>query len=154
MILSVKQVPQLVKKLSGKKIVLVGGCFDVIHPGHIIFLEKAKEQGDVLVVLLESDEAVRKIKGIKRPYHHQNDRAQVLSSLKSVDYVVMLPTFKSDSSYEELIKKIKPAIICATSGYGDTSHHERIAKKIGAKVKFVTRKIGNHSTSRILSFKG
>ncbi|MDP3973957.1 MAG: adenylyltransferase/cytidyltransferase family protein [Candidatus Daviesbacteria bacterium] len=154
MILSPEQISNLIKTLKGKKIVLVGGCFDVIHPGHIIFLEKAKEQGDVLVVLLESDEAVRKIKGIKRPYHNQNDRAQVLSSLKSVDYVVMLPLFKSDSSYEELIKKIKPDMICATSGYGDTAHHERIAKKIDAKIKFVTRKIGNHSTSRILTYRG
>jgi len=154
MVLSSEQVSKLAKTLKGKKIVLVGGCFDVIHPGHIIFLEKAKEQGDVLVVLLESDKAVRKIKGIKRPYHNQDDRAQVLSSLKSVDYVVTLPFFKSDSSYEELIKKIKPDMICATSGYGDTSHHERIAKKIGAKIKFVTRKIGNHSTSRILTYRG
>jgi rfaE bifunctional protein nucleotidyltransferase chain/domain len=156
MVITIKEVPNLIRQLKIKKksIILVGGCFDIIHPGHIIFLEKAKAQGDVLLVLLESDKSVKKIKGARRPYHKQLDRAQLLSALRSVDFVLMLPLFKDNSSYEKLIGKIKPEIICATSGYGDTAHHRRIAKIVGAKFKYVTKKIGNHSSSRILSYRG
>ena len=64
------------------KIVLVGGCFDILHLGHVVFLEKAKKEGDVLVVLLESDEKVRFLKGKGRPVHTQSERAEILSALK------------------------------------------------------------------------
>ena len=133
-----------------KKIVLVGGCFDVLHPGHVIFLEKAKKAGDKLVVLLESDERVKKLKGIKRPVHNQKERAEVLLALKSVDQVVMLSYTEDEKDYDEIILKIKPDIIALTKGV-DNSHHIRSARKVGAKIKYVTNIIGNHSTSRILN---
>ena len=80
-----------------KKItVLAGGCFDVLHPGHIVFLEKAKKAGDYLVVLLESDKKIRKLKGKGRPVHSQKERAEILSALKSVDSVVCLPYMEND----------------------------------------------------------
>ncbi len=138
--------------MKGKKIVLVGGCFDILHPGHVIFLEKAKQAGDILIVLLESDEKVRKLKGINRPVHIQKERAKILSALRSVDYVVMLPFMKKSLDYDQLIAQIKPDVIAAT--FGDINiHHKRIAKKVGAKLKFVTKIIGNHSSSRILTNK-
>ncbi|MEK7617106.1 MAG: adenylyltransferase/cytidyltransferase family protein [Patescibacteria group bacterium] len=136
---------------KSKKVVLVGGCFDVLHPGHVIFLEKAKKAGDKLVVLLESDEKVKKLKGVKRPVHNQDERVQVLLALKSVDEVIKLPFIETEREYDEIIKKIKPDIIATAKGYENSHHHERSAKKVGAKIKYVTKIIGNHSTSRILS---
>ena len=133
------------------KKVLVGGCFDVLHPGHVVFLEKAKREGDKLVVLLESDEKVKKLKGVKRPVHNQDERARVLLALKSVDEVVKLPFIEAEGDYDEIVKKIKPDVIAVAEGYENSHHHERAAKKVGAKIKYVTKIIGNHSTSRILN---
>lgn len=154
MILSVRMISKLVQDLKkqGKKIVLVGGCFDVLHPGHVIFLEKAKKAGDILVVLLESDEKVKKLKGVKRPVHSQEERAKILLALKSVDRVVMLPYIEDEDAYNKIILKIKPDIIALTKGI-DNTHHIRSAKKVGAKIKYVTKIVGNHSTSRILNRK-
>lgn len=132
-------------------IVLAGGCFDVLHPGHVIFLKSARKAGDKLVVLLESDEKVRKIKGINRPVHNQKERAFVLKALKFVDSVVLLPFVETDEEYEAQVLKIKPDIIAVTKGMPDNYHKIRMAKKIGAKLKYVTRIIGKHSTSRILN---
>src|SRR3990167_9728836 len=101
-ILSVGRIAAFSKDLKkqGKVVVLAGGCFDILHPGHVIFLEKAKKTGDILVVLLESDQKVKELKGINRPVHTQIDRAQVLFALRAVDYVVMLPYMKFDKSEE------------------------------------------------------
>lgn len=133
------------------KTILVGGCFDVLHPGHVIFLEKAKKAGDILIVLLESDERVKKLKGIKRPVHTQKERARVLSALKSVDHIVSLPNIEREDQYNEIVRKIKPDIIAVTEGDPNALYHIRSAKKVGAKIKYVTKIIGNHSTSRILN---
>lgn len=133
-----------------KKIVLVGGCFDILHPGHIIFLEKAKKMGDYLVVLLESDEKIRKVKGGSRPFFSQKERAKILQALCCVDEVINLPDINSDQAYDQIIGKIKPDIIAATYGYTNTYHYRRVARLTGAKLKFVTKKIGNYSTSQIL----
>lgn len=151
--LSVNKIPRLVQKLKkqGKKITLVGGCFDVLHPGHVIFLEKAKRQGDVLFVLLESDEKVKKLKGVRRPVHSQKERARALSALKAVDYVIPLPTIEKEKSYDEIVLKIKPDIIATAYGYENNKHHKRSAKLTGAKIKYVTKIVGNHSTSAILN---
>ena len=136
---------------SKKKIVLVGGCFDILHPGHIIFLEKAKKVGDFLIVLLESDQKVREIKGEGRPIHIQKDRARVLKALKSVDYVVKLAYMKNEKDYDKLIKKMKPDIIATT--YGDKNIHlQRSAQKVGAQLKFVTKFIKGYSTTKILEY--
>lgn len=136
---------------SSKKIVLAGGCFDILHPGHIIFLEKAKSVGDYLVVLLESDQKVKELKGEGRPIHNQTDRATVLKAIKFVNHVVMLPYMKNDKEYDEIVKKIRPDIIATTFGDKNIHHYQRSAKQVGAKLKFVTKMIGEHSTSQILN---
>lgn len=133
-----------------KYLVLVGGCFDVLHPGHIVFLQKAKKAGSHLLVLLESDQKIRQLKGAGRPVHTQKERAKNLSAIKAVDFIVCLPWLKSDSEYDELISKIKPDIIAATKGDTGIEHKKRIAKKVGAKLVYVTKKIGQYSTSKIL----
>lgn len=151
-VISASKVSSFVKKLkkAGKSIVLVGGCFDVLHPGHIIFLQKAKNCGDVVVVLLENDQRVGDLKGVSRPVHNQKQRALVLSALRFVDLVIMLPFMEKEEEYDRIISKIKPDIVAVTFGDKTNYHKKRSAKKVGAKLKYVTRMIGNHSTSRIL----
>lgn len=150
--ISVRKITEVVEKLKRqhKKIVLVGGCFDILHPGHVVFLEKAKEAGDMLFVLLEADMKVKKLKGANRPIHNQKMRAKVLSALCYVDYIVMLPFLKSDRDYDNLIVKIKPDVIAASSKDANTTDHIRSAKLTGAKFKIVTKAIRDHSSSRIL----
>lgn len=135
-----------------KKVVLVGGCFDVLHPGHIIFLEKAKKLGDELIILLESDKKVRILKGANRPVHSQKQRARILKALKYVDQVINLPFIQNEREYDQIIEKIKPDIIAATFGLGNVTHLERSAKLVGAKLVYVTKVLGNHSSSRIVNW--
>ena len=136
-----------------KSIVLVGGCFDIIHIGHIKFLQEAKKHADVLVVLLESDEKVQKLKGKNRPLFKVEERAEVLSSLKPIDYVVILPMTKSDSDYEKLILQIHPSVIAVTE------HDPLIVKKrshairVGAKLVIIPH-INTHSTSSLAQMLG
>jgi rfaE bifunctional protein nucleotidyltransferase chain/domain len=132
------------------KIVLVGGCFDVMHLGHIFFLEKAKEKGDMLVVLLESDENIKKNKGQNRPINNQENRAVFLTKLKMVDYVIKLPEMKSDEDYLEILKKIKPNIIAVSEGDVGLEKKSKQAKEIGAKVVKVSKLIPHQSTSLII----
>ncbi len=89
---------------DGKKIVFTNGVFDILHKGHVDYLNRAKELGDILVVGINSDSSARRIKGKKRPIVPQSDRASVISSLKSVDYVCI---FDEDTPYET-IKLLQP----------------------------------------------
>lgn len=131
-----------------KTVVLVGGCFDILHLGHIIFLEKAKKMGDKLVVLLESDQKVKILKGGYRPIHTQKERARILLALKAVDQVVCLPYMETAAQYDQLIARIKPDIIAVTKAYPH-HYHQRVAKLVGVKLKYVPM-IGKYSTSNIL----
>lgn len=149
-VLTVDHIPGILQKLKKEKVVLTGGCFDVLHPGHVIFLQKAKEAGDILVVLLESDEKIKKLKGVNRPVHTQKERAKILSALKVVDYIVLLPSLETAEEYDELIVKLKPDIIAVTKGIDD-HHHKRASKLVGARLKYVTGIIGDYSTSKILT---
>jgi rfaE bifunctional protein nucleotidyltransferase chain/domain len=135
-----------------KKIVLAGGCFDILHIGHISFLEKARSFGDVLCVLLEADETITATKGANRPINNQQDRAKMLASLKMVDYVILLPPGMTNDAYDTLVFAIKPAIIATTKGEADSyrKHKERQAAAIGAEVVEVVDFIQNQSTTKIV----
>ncbi len=150
-IISTKQAIKESQKLhnQGKTIVLAGGCFDILHIGHIAYLIKAKEQGDILIVLLENDETIKKKKGESRPFHPQKDRAIVLSALQVVDYVVLLPFMKSDKNYDSLVFSIKPAIIAATKADPQEIHKQRQAKTVHAQVVNVVERINSSSTSKL-----
>jgi rfaE bifunctional protein nucleotidyltransferase chain/domain len=91
----------------GKKVVFTNGCFDIIHLGHVKYLEKARRLGNILVVGLNSDSSVRAIKGKGRPINGERERAGVLASLYFVDYV----TIFSEATPERLIQKLKPDIL-------------------------------------------
>jgi rfaE bifunctional protein nucleotidyltransferase chain/domain len=136
--------------VKNKKIVLVGGCFDILHLGHIVFLNKARNLGEKLVVLLESDENIKKNKGNNRPINNQENRAKILESLKMVDQVIKLPEMKTDDEYLEIIKKIKPTIIAVSENDQNLINKTNQAKLVGAKLVKVTKLIPHQSTSRII----
>ena len=100
-------------KYKDNKIVFTNGCFDIIHAGHIQYLEEAKSLGDVLILGLNSDQSVHNLKGKNRPINNQKDRALILAALEAVDYVVI---FDQDNPFE-LVKAIKPNIIVKGSDY-------------------------------------
>ena len=135
---------------SHQKIVLVGGCFDLVHLGHLIFLKKAKQAGDVLLILLESDQNIKKLKGNKRPINSQINRAKFLSYLKPVDFIILLPEMKKDHDYQNLVAQIKPAIIAITKNDPKTDLKNIEAKSINAKLLTVTNIIPQKSTSLII----
>lgn len=129
-----KETPNI--KKNGR-LVLVGGCFDILHVGHIKFLQEAKRMGDRLLVLLESDERVKKLKGSTRPYFPQEERAAVLASLSCVDYVILLPFFSADEEYNKLIVKIYPAIIAVTSKDPIFDKKKKQAEMIGGRIEII-----------------
>jgi rfaE bifunctional protein nucleotidyltransferase chain/domain len=98
---------------ENKKIVLANGCFDLLHIGHINYLREAKQLGDILVVALNSDKSVRKIKGKGRPIMPQNERAELLCSLKYVDYVVIF----DEDNVIPILKELRPDFHCKGSDY-------------------------------------
>jgi rfaE bifunctional protein nucleotidyltransferase chain/domain len=136
-------------KKENKKIVVTGGCFDILHLGHVKLFKNARKEGDFLFVLLESDKSVERLKGKNRPVNNQKDRAQILSELSSVDYVVLLDEIKSDKDYDQLILSIKPDVLATTEGDPYLFHKVRQAKKTGAKVVKVLNHIPNKSTSNL-----
>ncbi len=133
---------------KNKKTVLVGGCFDLIHFGHLKFLEAAKAQGDFLIVALESDEFIKKHKR-KLQVHHQHERAEILANLNMVDLVILLPLFKTNEEYFELVKRVRPSIIAVTEGDRQLENKKKQAKLINAEVKEVVTNLKNFSTRNI-----
>lgn len=152
-ILSVEQVIPVAKTLhkQGKRIVLVGGCFDILHAGHIKFLEAAKKQGDTLFILLEHDSTIAKTKGPQRPLNTQADRATLLANIATVDYVVLLPPMETNEMYDKLVIQIKPAIIATTEGDPHRHHKERQAQTISATVVDVITHMQNTSTTKFVN---
>lgn len=136
-------------KQEGKTIVLVGGCFDILHIGHLRFLKEAKKRGDFLFVLLESDEKIKEIKGKNRPINTQEDRAIILGALNIVDYIILLPLLKTNQDYDDLISKVKPNIIATTKDDPTKFHKERVGKIVNAKVVDVIGKVSDASTTRL-----
>lgn len=151
-IINTKQAVKISKQLKqkDKRIILAGGVFDILHIGHVRFLKEAKKRGDFLFILLESDAAVKIIKGKNRPINSQKNRAEILSSINSVDYVIILPKVFKDKNYDDLILRLKPDIIATTVGDKNELHKKRQAKRIGSKLIRV-KKVPNRSTSKIIN---
>jgi len=134
-------------KRKGKRIVFTNGCFDIIHKGHVKLLKKAKSLGDVLVVAINSDSSVRKIKGANRPINPARDRALVLSALTFVDYVT---TF-SEPDPGKIINRLRPDVLIKG---GDWKKDEIIGRDFveshGGRVYTVRLEKG-HSTTRLIN---
>ncbi len=131
---------------QGKKIVFTNGCFDILHRGHVSYLEEAKKLGDLLIVGVNSDSSVRGLKGPERPINNQDDRRYILNQLQSVDWVEIF----SESTPLNLIKKIKPQVLVKG---GDWSEQEIVGstevKSWGGEVKSIHYVPGYSTTSTI-----
>jgi D-beta-D-heptose 7-phosphate kinase / D-beta-D-heptose 1-phosphate adenosyltransferase len=147
------QLVESLKKLGGR-VVLVGGCFDILHIGHIRFLNKAKEHGDILVVALESDEKTKKIKGDLRPINTQDIRAEIIANLSMVDFVLKLAPNLTDADYLDFTRKIAPQVLAVSEAStleqkAGNYQIQMVASSIGAKFVEVTEIIKGFSTSRL-----
>lgn len=121
-------------KRSGKKIVMTGGVFDILHPGHTRYLEEAKRLGDILLVAVNSDESTRKIKGPKRPINNQKVRIELLAALESVDYV----TIFDELTPKEIINQVRPNIWVKGGQYKKEEMPETsVIKGYGGKIKIL-----------------
>lgn len=133
-------------KKENKKIVFTNGCFDILHKGHVSYLDVSKSYGDVLILGLNSDLSVKKLKGKNRPINNEYDRAFILAALQSVDYVVI---FNEDTPYE-LIKKIKPDILVKGADYEGKKIVGSDMVKETKLVTFVDGKSTTNTISKIL----
>ena len=139
-----KEAKRIVEKLKkeGKKIVFTNGCFDILHPGHIKLLREAKEKGDCLIVGLNSDKSIKKIKGKKRPILEENARAKILSAIEYVDFIV----FFDEKTPYRLIKYLKPNFLVKGA---DWKREEIIGKEFVERIYRVTL-LKNFSTTGII----
>lgn len=116
-IVNIKELKKIINKISKEnsdfKIVFTNGCFDILHRGHVEYLQKAKELGNLLILGLNSDSSVKRLKGKNRPINNEKDRAIVLSALECVDFVII---FDDDTPFE-LIKNLKPDILVKGGDY-------------------------------------
>lgn len=131
-------------------VVLAGGCFDVIHLAHIKFLKLAKEKGQFLVLLLESDENIRQMKGKDRPVNNQITRAENLSKLETVDYIILLKKPTSSNYYENIVKSIQPDIIAVTKGDPMLSVKKLQAEEVNGKVIEVMERNKEFSSTKLI----
>ncbi|NLK62106.1 MAG: D-glycero-beta-D-manno-heptose 1-phosphate adenylyltransferase [Fusobacteria bacterium] len=133
-------------KNGSKKVVFTNGCFDILHIGHTRYLDEAKKKGDILVVGLNSDKSVRSLKGELKPYVPEEERAEMLLSLKSVDYVVI---FDEDNPIS-LIDTLKPSVHVKGGDYTKESLIEaEVVEKNGGVVEIVSLVAGKSTTNII-----
>ena len=134
------------QKKKGEQVVLANGCFDLIHIGHIRYLKESKKKGDVLVVALNSDSSVRKLKGKGRPILNENERAEIISSFSFVDYI----TFFNEEKVDKVLLSLKPHVHAKGSDYTEETVPEKetvqdyggkIAITGGPKVKSTSKLI-------------
>lgn len=136
---------------SGKTVVCTNGCFDILHVGHVRYLEATKAFADFSIVLLNSDKSVKSIKGPTRPINNENDRAELLSALKCVDYVVL---FDEDSP-RNLLDEIKPYVYTKGADYTmETLPEADIMRKNGTRVEFIKFVEGKSTTNVIRKVSG
>jgi len=147
----VKSIKELVDirnnlKKENKKVVFTNGCFDILHAGHVDYITKAKEKGDILIVAVNSDASVKRIKGVLRPIVPQHERAFIISFLKPVDYVVI---FEEDTPYE-MIKQLVPDILVKGEDWLIENIIGRdIVETNGGKVETI-KFVNNQSTTNII----
>src|SRR6266567_2662246 len=133
---------------AGKKLVVTNGCFDLLHVGHVRYLQAARALGDALAVGLNSDRSVRELKGSGRPVNNERDRAEVLAALECVDFVAIFPELRAT----QFIRASLPAIYAKGGDYtSDTLNAEEqtLLKDIGAETRILPF-VRGYSTSRLL----
>ena len=149
-IISAGELAVVSKKLraQGKRLVLTNGCFDLLHPGHVRYLQAARALGDALAVALNGDESVRALKGEGRPLNREPDRAEVVAALACVDHVVAFPEVRAT----RLLEEVRPSIYVKGGDYTRATLHpeeQAALEKIGAEIRILPFEPG-HSTSRLI----
>ncbi len=133
-------------RAKGKRIVFANGCFDTLHVGHVRYLQGARNEGDILVVGVNSDESVRRLKGPGRPVLDELARAQLVAAVRAVDYVIIF----SDPNVENLLRAIRPAVHAKGTDYTtDTVPEREVAQRLGIRVAIVGDP-KDHSTGALL----
>jgi D-glycero-beta-D-manno-heptose 1-phosphate adenylyltransferase len=136
-----------IARKSGARIVLANGCFDILHVGHVRYLEGARALGDLLVVAVNSDEQVRALKGAGRPLVPERERAETIAALRAVDFV----TIFTEPTVEALLRAIRPDIHAKGTDYTEDSVPERdVVRSYGGRVAIVGDP-KDHSTSEMIS---
>lgn len=131
-------------RARGKIVVFTNGCFDILHAGHVTYLEKARRLGDLLVVGVNSDRSVRRIKGPGRPVNSEGDRARVLAALEAVDYVTLF----SEETPLALIRQIRPAVLVKGADWKESEIvGAQAVKSWGGKIRRVRFVPGRSTTS-------
>ena len=131
---------------TGKTYVVTNGCFDILHVGHVRYLQKTKEFADYLIVMLNSDISVKALKGEGRPINNEQDRAEILSALSCVDYVVLF----DEKSPAKLLEDIKPDVYTKGADYTlETLPEKDIVIKNNIKVEFIDFVQGKSTTNII-----
>ena len=134
----------------GKKIIFTNGCFDIVHSGHVKYLQQAQELGDILIVGLNSDASVRRLKGVNRPVNRAEDRLSVLAGLQSVDHIIIF----NEETPINLIKKIKPDVFVKGGDYTLDGLPEAPAiKNMGGEVKIIPLLPGKSTTGILKRYK-
>ena len=147
-----ENIRQIVEELQkkGKTVVTTNGCFDILHVGHVRYLQKTKTFADYSIVLLNSDKSVRAIKGEGRPVNNENDRAEILCALSCVDYVVMF----DENSPGDLLDEIKPDVHTKGADYSvETLPEADVILKNGGKIEFIEFVAGKSTTNTIEAMK-
>lgn len=144
---SQKEIIKIAKNLKeqGKKVVTYNGSFDILHLGHIKSLEEAKEQGDILIIPLNSDKSIRQYKGPNHPINSVKERAEVLSAIRYVDYI----TIFDEINPKNILSKIKPNIHCNGSDWGKNCVERGAVEENGGKIHILKWQEG-FSTSRLM----
>ncbi len=134
------------ERAAGKRIALANGCFDVLHVGHVRYLEGAKREGDCLVVAVNDDGSVRALKGPGRPILAASDRAELVAALRATDYVVTFP----DTTVARLLERLKPDVHCKGTDYtADTVPERETVRAYGGRIAIVGDP-KDHSTRDLL----
>ncbi len=132
--------------MDGKKLVFANGCFDILHVGHIRYMQDAASYGEFMVVAINSDVSVKALKGDARPYYPENERAEIISSIECVDYVIIF----DDLNVSNLLTRIKPDFHAKGTDYTvDTVPEKEIMEKINGKV-IICGDEKNHDSSKII----
>ena len=133
-------------KKQNKKIVFTNGCFDILHIGHVRYLKESARFGDILMIGLNSDNSVQRLKGPTRPINNENDRAELLCELNFVDYVVIF----DEQTPENLLNEIKPSIYTKGADYTlETLPEAAVVMSNGGKVEFINLVEGKSTTNVI-----
>lgn len=135
------------ERAAGKRIVFANGCFDVLHAGHVRYLNGAKELGDLLVVGINADEQVAKLKGAGRPILSENERAELVAALEAVDLVTVFP----EPTVEQLLLAIKPDVHAKGTDYTEETVPEReVVRSFGGRTAIVGDP-KDHSTTELIA---